>query len=279
MDTRFWGPCGWRLLHLSVTTPLNGRDFKKIKEFYTLLPFILPCKFCRQSLSKYYLRRPVPDEYNKMNRWMYDIHNDVNDKLRSQNLLNMPNPPFEKIQNEYMKWSESPCASTTILGWDFLFSIANTTPSKGLHSSPIVGAPEYLETPEERNEWNTMSYKERIPIVEKWWNLIKDVFPYKPWSKAWFMGEKINGLAPVNKGKRAVLAWLFNIQKTVCKSMMDDMPYSSFNGLCKEVSAFSSGCGSAKTKATKTCRAKKQAVRETLRRSRNLRNSIELNSA
>jgi hypothetical protein len=273
MDTRFWGPCGWRLLHLSVTTPLNDRNFKKIKEFYTLLPFVLPCKFCRQSLSKYYINRPLPDDYSKMNKWLYDIHNDVNDKLRSQNILNTSNPPFEKIQDEYMKWSESPCASSTILGWDFLFSIANTTPSKNLKSSPIVDAPDNLDSPELRNQYNTMNYKERIPYVKKWWSLLKFVFPYKPWRTAWAKGERQYGLAPVTDGKKAVLAWLFNIQKAVCKSMMEETPYNSFNGLCKEVSLFSSGCGNAKTKLTKTCRAKKLKARETLRRDRIMRNS------
>jgi len=274
MDTRFWGPSGWRLFHLSVTTPLKGRDFTNIKKFYQLLPFVLPCKFCRQSLTKYYKNRPLPNSYSKMNRWLYDIHNDVNEKLRSQKLLKEPNPTFEKVQSDYMKWSESPCASSTILGWDFLFSIANTTPSKHLSSTPIVDAPLILDTPELRNEYNTMKYNERIPYVQEWWNLIKTVFPYEPWRNAWIKGENQYGLAPVNKGKKAVLEWLFNIQKIVCKTMMEETPYNSFNGLCKEVSLFSSGCGKAKTKATKTCRAKKLVARETLRRNRNLRNNI-----
>jgi hypothetical protein len=263
MDTRFWGPCGWRLLHLTVTTPLNGRKFRDIYEFYKLLPFILPCKFCRQSLSKYYLNRPVPDDYSKMNLWLYNIHNDVNDKLRKQNLLHEANPPFEKIQEIYLKWAESPCASSTILGWDFLFSIANTTPSKGLHSTPIVDAPVDLSTPELRNEWNTMSYKERIPYLENWWRLLKYVFPYPPWRVAW--NEEIYGSAPVIKGRKAVLSWLFNMQKTVCDSMMEDSPYNSFKGMCKEVSLFSSGCGKSKTKKTKTCRVNKAHTRRTLR--------------
>lgn len=264
MDTRFWGPAGWRLLHLTVTTPLNGRRFSDIKEFFKLLPFILPCKFCRQSLSKYYLKRPVPESYNKMNRWLYDIHNDVNDKLRSQNIQKTTNPPFNKVQEEYMKWAQSPCASSTILGWDFLFSVANTTPSKSLHSTPIVDAPADLPTPELRNEWNTMDYKERIPLVERWWSLLPLVFPYKPWSVAWRSNAET---APVATGKKAVLSWLFTVQKAVCQSMQEQAPHSSFSGLCKEVSAFSSGCGKAKTKNTKTCRAKKMAARNSLRSS------------
>lgn len=267
MDTRFWGPAGWRLLHLTVTTPLNGRHFSDIKEFFKLLPFILPCKFCRQSLSKYYLKRPVPSSYNNMNKWLYDIHNDVNDKLRSQNLLKTPNPPFSKIQDEYMKWSQSPCAPTTILGWDFLFSVANTTPSKSLHSTPIVDAPPNLGTPELRNEWNTMDYKERIPIVERWWSLLPLIFPYKPWSAAW-RSTCADIKPPVSSGKKAVLSWLFNIQKDVCQAMQEHAPHNSFSGLCKQVSAFSSGCGKAKTKNTKTCRAKKMAARNSLSRNR-----------
>jgi hypothetical protein len=268
MDTRFWGPSGWRLLHIVVSTPLNGRNFNRIKDFFILLPFILPCKFCRQSLSIYYKKRPIPNEYTEMNRWLYDIHNEVNDKLRKQNLIHEPNPSFEKVQEDYLKFTQSPCASSTILGWDFLFSVANTTPSKALHSTAIVDAPEELLTPELRNEWNTMNYKERIPYVEKWWNLLKMVYPYKPWINAWRKAESTYGLAPVKKGKRTVLSWLFNIQNTVCKMMMEQTPYRSFNGLCKEVSLFSSGCGNAKTKAVKTCRAKKQQARETLRRAR-----------
>lgn len=263
MDTRFWGPDGWRLLHLSVTTPLNGRRLSDIREFFTLLPFVLPCKFCRQSLSKYYVKRPVPTEYTQMNRWLYDIHNEVNDKLRSQNLLKTPNPPFSKVQAEYMKWAQSPCAPTTILGWDFLFSVANTTPSKSLHSSPIVGAPPDLPTPELRNEWNTMDYKERIPIVERWWSLLPLIFPYKPWTNAWLSTCDLD--SPVTAGKKAVLSWLFQVQKAVCESMKEQAPHNSFSGLCKEVSAFSSGCGKAKTKKTKTCRAKKMAARNSFR--------------
>lgn len=267
MDTRYWGPSGWRLLHLIVTTPLNERLFSNIKEFYTLLPFILPCKFCRQSLSKYYRDRPLPNSYAKMAKWLYNIHNDVNDKLRSQKLLKEPNPPFEKVQSDYKKWSESPCASSTILGWDFLFSVANTTPSKHLLSTPIQTSI-ILDSPELQNEYNTMNYKERIPYVKKWWNLLNTVLPYTPWISAWRKGEHTYGKAPVNLGKKAVLAWLFNIQKSVCKTMMEQTPYTSFNGLCKEVSLFSSGCGNSKTKATKTCRAKKLQGRKTLRQRR-----------
>jgi len=275
MDTRFWGPSGWRLLHLTVASPLQERDEKKINEFFTILPYVLPCKFCRYSLSEYYEKRPVPHTFDEMNKWLYYIHNDVNDKLRGQNLLKTPNPTFEEIDARYNQWVLMPCATTKMLGWDFLFSIANTTPSKALSSSPMEGAAEHIKNPADRNKWNTMTYKERIPYVQKWWNLLTYVLPFEPWRKAWQKAEKIYGKAPVSKGKKTVLAWLYKMEQYICKTMSEDAPHNSFDGLCKEVSAFSSGCGKVTGPRVKTCRAKKMAARETLRRNRNTRLNSE----
>jgi hypothetical protein len=82
-----------------------------------------------------------------------------------------------------------------MLGWDFLFSVANTTPSKALSSSPMENAPENIVIPTEKNKWNTMTYKERIPYVQKWWNLIADVLPFEPWRSAWQKAENKYGKA------------------------------------------------------------------------------------
>ena len=116
MDTRFWGPSGWRLLHMIVATPLKNRNELKIKRFFELLPYILPCKFCRHSLSAYYEKRPVPRNFEDFEKWLYNIHNDVNDKLRSQNLIKEPNPSYAEVHKRYSEWSKTPCASTQILG-------------------------------------------------------------------------------------------------------------------------------------------------------------------
>jgi len=271
MDTRFWGPSGWRLLHLIVSTPLQTRKEEDLYKFFELLPYVLPCKFCRKSLSIYYEERPIKHKYNTMKRWLYEIHNDVNDKLRSQNLLKEPNPTYEEIESRYSKWVDTPCASTQMLGWDFLYSVANTTPSKSLKSTPLEGAPAVIDTPILKNRWNTMNYKERIPYVEKWWHLLGKVLPFKPWIVAWEKIEKINGPAPVKEGKKAVLNWLYKMEHGICSSMSEEAPHGSFNGLCKEISTFSSGCGTKTSPRVKTCRAKKNTARETLRKQRNLR--------
>jgi hypothetical protein len=207
-----------------------------------------------------------------MSHWLYEIHNDVNNKLRSQKIAVEPNPTYNEIKERYAKWAAMPCASTQVLGWDFLFSVANTTPMRGA-LSPMDGAPDTCDDPLLRNQWNMMNYKERIPYYKKWWNLIEDVLPFEPWRKAWFAARGTHGQAPIEKGKRAVLSWLFSMEQTICKKMAEDAPHDSFYGLCKEVSAFSSGCGKKTSRRVKTCRAKKDAARETLRRARNARNS------
>lgn len=265
MDTRFWGPSGWRLLHLIVSTPLKYRKTTDIKQFFKLLPFVLPCKFCRNSLSLYYENRPLPNEFPDFEKWLYLIHNDVNDKLRSQKLTTEPNPSFEEVHKRYSEWAKTPCASTQILGWDFLFSIANTTPNKHTHSSPMPNAPEDLKTAEEQNKWNTMKYDERLPYYKLWWGILPKVLPFEPWNKAWLKSEAIYKKAPVEKGKKATVAWLYNMEITICKFMSEDAPHNSFSGLCKEMNAFSSGCGAKTSAKVKTCRAKKMAARNHLR--------------
>lgn len=268
MDTRFWGPSGWRLLHLIVTVPIKNRKISNILRFFELLPYVLPCKFCRHSLSTYYEKRPIPSNYSDLERWLYNIHNDVNGKLREQKLLNEPDPSFAEVHKRYSEWVNTPCVSTQILGWDFLFSVANTTPNKQLKSTPMPNPPENINTAELRNRWNTMNYKERLPFIKEWWELLPSVLPFIPWCESWKKAILIHKSAPLKNGKKAVIEWLYNMEKSICKIMSEDAPHNSFSGLCKEMRAFSSGCGSKTSKRIKTCRAKKEKARNSLRKNR-----------
>lgn len=268
MDTRFWGPSGWRLLHLAVATPKQERELVAVNKNFEELPYVLPCKFCRYSLSGYYEQHPIPESFPKYERWLYEIHNEVNGKLRSQNILNQPNPTYEDIHKRYAAWASAPCASSQMLGWDFLYSIANTTPSKTSHSAPMDNASPNITSDHERNKYNILTYKERLPHIQRWWDSFGEVLPFAPWRSAWKRGTTKFGKAPVKKGKKAVLAWLYKMEQFVCATMAEEAPHNSFEGLCKEVSAFSSGCGKKTSSRVITCRAKKISVREKLRRTR-----------
>ena len=105
MDTRFWGPSGWKMLHLITFDYQFETNAIAYAKFFESLPYILPCKFCRASLTDYYRQYPFLNS-NKTNmnpdldlkKWMYNIHNCVNDKLREQGLNPNQNPKYKDIK-------------------------------------------------------------------------------------------------------------------------------------------------------------------------------------
>ena len=97
MDTRYWGPSGWELLHLIAFKSTNP------KKFLLNIGNILPCKFCRLSTKKFIRNTPMTDP----GEWLYKIHNQVNNKLREQcahdkKVVNPgENPSFEQVKQKY----------------------------------------------------------------------------------------------------------------------------------------------------------------------------------
>lgn len=110
MDTRFWGPDGWLILH-SITYHLpekmTKKDNQKIKEFFTLTSKLLPCKYCRISMQKFIKQEPI-DTTNREHiiKWLFKIHNKVNNKLRRQGYCITKNPSFKDIDAKYKKIKE-----------------------------------------------------------------------------------------------------------------------------------------------------------------------------
>lgn len=107
MDTTFWGPDGWVLLHtLTYFLPekLSKKEQLSVKEFFNNVSKILPCKYCRISNQKY-MRSLNIDDYSStrdtLTHWIYKLHNKVNNKLRKQGYCIYDNPPFEEIDTIY----------------------------------------------------------------------------------------------------------------------------------------------------------------------------------
>lgn len=122
MDTRYWGPSGWQLFHLVAFRS------EKPAEVLNMMKDVLPCKFCRASTTAFVNESPVRGDPAK---WLYNLHNKVNNKLRSQckddlNVINPgEDPSFESVKEYYMKLKP-----TEIPGRDFLFAIAINYPDK-----------------------------------------------------------------------------------------------------------------------------------------------------
>ena len=122
MDVSYWGPSGWRLLHL-ITFTIGGLEAKK--ELFSTLDDILPCKYCRASAKDFLKEEPVK---NNVAVWLYDFHEKVNNKLRKQHSedpnvsLPKPTPSFETVVKHYQSILKS--RTETYPGRDFLLSIA-----------------------------------------------------------------------------------------------------------------------------------------------------------
>lgn len=142
MDTKRWGPSGWKLLHLisfQYPNKPSNEQKKNIKEFYELLIYLLPCKYCRASIKKFYKEIPI-DEYldnkKKLIEFVYLIHNKVNDKLREQKILKYNNPQLHDVKNFYNNINKQKviCSNRNYQGWDFIYSIAFNNYSKRINN-------------------------------------------------------------------------------------------------------------------------------------------------
>lgn len=260
MDTRFWGPSGWRLLH-SVAFQAPTLNKEEVHTFFENLPYVLPCKYCRASLSEYIASDPIPTNLNEYAQWLYRVHNRVNGKLREQKLLVTKDPSWTDVKNHYTALLSKPCTENTMLGWDFLYSVAYTTPCPSVISSPMPDAPPNPQTPELRNRWGTMTREERVPYLEAWWNTLPHILPFKRWRDAW---KSLPSRPHTKEGRGDLTRWLYKAEQHVCKSLKNSTPHTNYFQVCKELNTFSSNCGKQKVKI-KTCRTSKKQARNTLK--------------
>lgn len=255
MDTRFWGPSGWRLLHLITFTYEPARR-NEIRRFFELLPYVLPCKFCRRSLAEYMESDPLEQALasrSTLTQWLYRIHNQVNAKLRGQGLPTTPDPPFASVKKEYEARLAAGCSGGQFEGWEFLFSIAENHPFSrgGRNSIPFEGCPLDVEsaTASERNRWNTMEPEERMIFYTKFWSAVRPALPFPEWRSAW---QRCAVPIEAIQERRRWLRALWQIRSCLEKELDLKRSDSCFSALCDRLSAHRSGCG--KRPRARTCR-------------------------
>lgn len=253
MDTRFWGPSGWRLLH-TAAYQYNPETASQMRKFLKTLPFILPCKFCRSSLSTYYDELPPTSATlstrDALFRWFYDIHNKVNAKLRAQGLNPTSDPPFTAVRKFYDNWMKLSTPHDRLQTfWDFLFSIAYCHPIS-TKSTPMEGGNLKRNSRRShtvRNFFNTLPPRIRFKYYEKFWNSLPVAF--EPSIRdAWNRALAAN--PPKLSTRSSITAWLWRMRCALEPSY--SAPYAK---CCKLVAAYSSDCGS-KRRAI-TCRRRK----------------------
>ena len=252
MDTRYWGPSGWRLLHLISFS--DSADPKNIVPFFWTIPYILPCKYCRMSFSENMAKDPIDDAASPA-KWLWKMHNKVNAKLRAQHVGHQTDDPsFKAVEEVYKERLASGCSRTAFEGWEFLFSVAEAHPlSRQMRSSvPIQGHPpvETIVDPLERNRWNVMEPEERLVYYTQFWKLLPTVLPFPEWTAHWKQASSLNDAVC----RKDCLKSLWGIRRHM-ETKLELLNSTTYNSLCKELQRYKSGC--AKSVRGKTCRKKK----------------------
>ena len=252
MDTRYWGPSAWRLLHL-ISFAKHAPP-TKVRAFFSTLPYILPCKYCRKSFSEYIVADPVEESLDSIPKWLWRLHNDVNAKLRGQHIHTEPDPPFKKVKQIYEGRLSAGCSRTVFDGWEFLFSVAEAHPlgrqakaSTPVHDHPAI---ETIVDPLERNRWNVMSGEERLPYYSQFWKLLPDVLPFREWTASW--KRAVNAGPPPCRTE--CLKYVWGIRRRL-ENDLELLNRTTYHSLCKELTRHRSGCS--KAVRGKTCRKKR----------------------
>lgn len=222
IDTRFWGPSAWQLFHLIAFFSPHPQDI------LLDLKDVLPCKFCRASTTEYVADQSVTT-CGDPGRWMYDLHNKVNHKLREQSKTDPTvmdpghDPKFEEIKERYKAiYAKKP---TGVPGRDFLMSIA-------------------------------VNYGDAVPVEcdvqaihKTFWTRLASTYPYENLRK--IVASYVDAHPPELKDRRSYSKWVYGLLARLSKKVR--VPILSYNGYVQRVMYFKSGCEK-KTYKGKTCR-------------------------
>jgi hypothetical protein len=189
---------------------------------------------------------PVVGSAAALTKWLWRIHNKVNEKLRSQGLPTEDDPPFDDVKEIYEERLTAGCSRVSFEGWEFLFSIAENHPMSrsGKNSEPLPNAPAVIpRTAAERNRWNVLSPKERMNFYKDFWRLLPRVLPFEEWRTRW--------TSIASETRLSTISSLYHLRCKMEKelNLLNKTDYSS---LCAELRTHRSGCN--KKKRGKTCR-------------------------
>lgn len=215
MDTRFWGPSGWQLFHLIAFRSDHP------EELLLMMKDILPCRFCRESTTQFTRELPLKGDPG---RWLFDLHNKVNHKLRTQakddpTVIDPgPDPSFAVIKQRYMTMK-----MTNVPGRDFLFAIAVN----------------YPDEPE----------PEQMSTQRRFLQLLADVYPFQELRKVY--DDYYQRHTPSLENRKAYMKWMYGLLSALSRKAGVRIP--TYKGYVQHTMYYKSGCAK-KTYKGKTCR-------------------------
>lgn len=237
-DTTFWGPSAWQLFHLIAFFSPNPQEvLLQMKE-------MLPCKFCRASTAEFVAKHPLKGDPGK---WLYEIHNMVNNKLRTQCASNPevqnpgPDPSFDEVRAKYAAMKP-----TAVPGRDFLFAMASNYP-------------------DEPQPEDMARHREFI-------SNLGEVYPFESLRTVFKKYAADHSPVPL-ENKKQYLKWMYGLLKSLSRASHSEI--LSYRGFTARAHYFASGCDR-KSYRGKTCRRTKKGF---LTKSRDLNRTRRIVSA
>ena len=228
MDTLFWGPSGWQLLHLIATK--YPQDARKYELFFNNIKDVLPCKFCRASTTEFMEKElPLHPSIGTVSLWLYRLHNRVNKKLREQaktdtNIVILDfDPSFDEVESKYKDLlSRKPKA---IAGADFMFTLAYNYPDKPT--------------------------SDQIEHHYLFWDILRDIFPFDGQKAQMNRYIDKHMIYPALQSRSQYMQWVHGLLSRMCHGKL-----RSYRGMCQHVGYYKSDCNNPKYRG-KTCRRTK----------------------
>lgn len=214
-DTRWWGPSGWQLFHLIAFRSPNP------EELLLMIKDVLPCRFCRESTAQFTHELPMTGDPGK---WLYDLHNKVNHKLRTQckedpNVVDPgPDPSFDEIKKRYESLKP-----TKVPGRDFLFSVSVN----------------YPDNPE----------PDQMAIQRRFLKVLSETYPFDSLRKVFVDYYRRN--PPALESHKSYMKWIYGLLHALSKKVRVRIP--SYKGYVQHAMYYKSGCAKKSYKG-KTCR-------------------------
>ena len=221
MDTRFWGPDGWHLLHsIAYKYPSNPNKTTKLKykRFFNSLPYILPCVYCRNSLHRFYKELPLEKSLHNnelLFEWLYKIHNKVNDKLKNQGLTCKTNPKLVKVRKfykGYVKRNNNVC--TEHPGVIFIYSI--------IFNYPI-----------NKSDFNSnIRFNKHITFLK----LLAELYPYEKFRIIYKKHVKETDFKKILNKRCLFRRWFYKIDKSI------HIQCPSYKKRCEDIELYRANC-------------------------------------
>lgn len=245
MNTVKWGPSGWDQHDpmayrydkvMKIVDKPQGLILSLIMKLYICNEeHQLPCKYCRLSYHDY-IREDTPDQEllppTNLHKWMYKLHNKVNDKLRKQGYNNKVDPTFKQAYDmTVMKHMDL----YRVTGWHYIHSIAHN----------------YAEEPTIMAKLSGVIHFSLLPYILPHPLLTVKALDFL---RKYSIDNALDSRASLVLWVYLLHIYLIPTYKELMSGFTPAKHLESFTETCKYYEKFRAGCGKSKGKSGPSCR-------------------------